>query len=64
MPFDTHGTHHDASSKIDMELEIKNFKAVGEILAEIWSELIIDGHPIKAAYIDPQPDQKDGKEFM
>lgn len=47
-----------------MELETKNFKAVGEILAEIWSELIIDGHPIKAAYIDPQPDQKDGKEFM
>ena len=37
--FDTYGTHLDASSKtIEMELEIKYFKATGEILAEIWSE--------------------------
>ena len=37
LPFDTYGKNLDASNKtIDMELEIKNFKAVGEILAEIW----------------------------
>ena len=48
--FDAYGTHLGASNKtIDMELEIENLKAAGEILAEIWSELIIDGHPIKAA---------------
>ena len=55
LPFDTYRTHLDASNKtIDMELEIKNFKAAGEILAEIWSESIIDGHPVNAAYINPQ----------
>ena len=37
-----------------MELEKKNFKAAGEILAESWSESIINGHPIKARYGDPQ----------
>ena len=55
LPFDTFGTHLNASNKaIDMELEKKNFKAAGEILAEIWSESIINGHPIKARYVDPQ----------
>ena len=55
LPFNTYGTHLDASNKtIDMQLEIKNSKAAGEILAKIWSESIIDGHPVKAAYIDPQ----------
>ena len=37
-----------------MELEMKILKAVGEIMAEIWSELIIDIHPVKTACIDPQ----------
>ena len=32
----------------------KEIKAAGEILAEIWSESIINNHPVKAAYIDPQ----------
>ena len=55
LPFDAYGTHLSASNKtIDMELEIKRFKAAGEIVAEIWSESIIDGHPVKAAYIDSQ----------
>ena len=55
LQFDAFGPHLDASNKtIDMELEKKNFKAAGEILAEIWSESIINGHPIKARYVDPQ----------
>ena len=55
LPFDIYGTHLNASIKtIDIELEVKNFIAAGEILAEIWSESIIDGHAVKAAYIDPQ----------
>ena len=71
MPFNTHRTHLNAGSKtIYMELEIKRFKTAAEILAEIWSESIIDGHPFKGGYIDPQerrlkqPNQKDGREFM
>ena len=35
-----------------MEAEIKNFEDAREILAEIWSESIIN--PVKAAYIDLQ----------
>ena len=55
LPFDTFGTHLNASNKtIDMELEKKNLKAAGEVLAEIWSESIIYDHPIKARYVDPQ----------
>ena len=36
-----------------MELEIKNFKAAGEILAKFWLELIINDHPVKATYLVP-----------
>ena len=55
LPFDTYGTHLDASNKtVDMELEKKNFKAAGEIPAEIWLESISGGYPVKATYIDPQ----------
>ena len=58
LPFVTYGTHLDASNKkVDMELEMKKkeeIKATREILAEIWSESIIEDHPVKAAYIDPQ----------
>ena len=49
-PFDTFGNHLDASNKtIDSELEIKNFEATGKILADIWSESIIDNHPVVAS---------------
>ena len=52
LPIYTYRTHLDASKKtIDIQLEIK---AAGEILAEIWSESIIDGHSVKTTYIDPQ----------
>ena len=51
LPFDTFGNHLDASNKtIDSELEVKNFEATGKILAEIWSESIIDNHPVVASY--------------
>ena len=55
LPFDTYGTHIDASNKtIDDELEVRNFKAAGNVLADIWSESVIDEHPVVARYIDPQ----------
>ena len=57
LAFFTYGTHLDASNKkVDMKLEMKKkkIKAAGEILAEIWFQSIINDHPVKAAYIDPQ----------
>ena len=60
-PFDTFGNHLDASNKtIDSELEIKNFEAAGKILAEIWSESIIDNHPVVASYTSP-PEKEHSK---
>ena len=51
LPFDTFGSHLNASNKtIDIDLEKKNFKAAGEILASVWSETVIDGHPVYAEF--------------
>ena len=36
---------------IDPELELNNFEYAGEIFSEIWSNLVIDGHPVVAEYI-------------
>ena len=35
-----------------MDLEKANFKKAGEILAEVWSELVIDNHPVVATYVE------------
>lgn len=49
------GTHlnHKAET-IDEELEKKNFAAAGKLLAEIWSETVIDGHETIATYVAPE----------
>lgn len=44
LPHDTYGSHLDKSGKtINSELEKKNFKRCGELLADLWSERVIDG---------------------
>ena len=54
LPFDTFGIHLNSSNKtIDPILEEKNFKAAGEILAEVWSETVIDNYPVVAEYQPP-----------
>ena len=54
LPFDKFGSHLDSSNKtIDIELEMKNFTAAGEILASVWSESVIDGFPVVAEWSDP-----------
>ena len=61
LPLDTFGNHLDASNKtIDSELEITNFEAAGKIHAEIWSESIIDNHPVAASYTSP-PEKEHSK---
>ena len=53
LPHDSCGTHLDSQRKtIDVDLEKANFKKAGEILAEVWSELVIDGHPVVAEYVE------------
>lgn len=54
LPHDFFGSHLDSSGKtVDTNLEKQNFKKAGEILAEIWSAVCIDGHEVVAKYIDP-----------
>ncbi|KAJ8896472.1 hypothetical protein PR048_001816, partial [Dryococelus australis] len=57
LPHDSFGTHLDSNSRtVDVSLEKDNFKKAGEILAEIWSAVCIDGHEVVAKYIDPNND--------
>ncbi|CAF3854357.1 unnamed protein product [Rotaria sordida] len=54
LPHDYFGTHLNVSGlTVDAEMEKQNFKATGEVLAEVWSMDLIDHHPVVAQYIDP-----------
>ncbi|CAF1070651.1 unnamed protein product [Rotaria sp. Silwood1] len=54
LPHDYFGTHLNVSGlTVDAEVEKQNFKATGEVLAEVWSMDMIDRHPVVAHYIDP-----------
>lgn len=54
LPHDRFGSHLDSQQRtIDVELEKKNFENAGEALAEIWSEVVIDGHKTHTFYIPP-----------
>ena len=53
LPHETCGTHLDGKQKtIDSALEKINFRKAGEILAEIWSQIEIDSHPVVAQYVE------------
>ena len=63
LPFDTYGNHLNNSNKtVDEDLEKENFKAAGEILAKIWSESVIDDHPVVARYVDIPDTPRDAVE--
>ena len=50
---DKFGNHLDAKGvTIDRELELKNFQFAGCTLADIWSQLVIDGNPVVAEFIE------------
>ncbi|XP_017491784.1 PREDICTED: uncharacterized protein LOC108379928, partial [Rhagoletis zephyria] len=54
LPYEHYGSHLDSQGKtIDNELELKNFQHAGETLAEIWSQVVIDGHNVIAEYVPP-----------
>ena len=44
---DTFGSHLDNAGKtIDSELEEKNFYEAAKVLSEVWSNTVIDNHPV------------------
>ena len=59
LPYETFGKHLNSSGDtIDEDLERENFKAAGEILKEVWSNLVIDSHPVVADFIDTPPTER------
>ena len=66
LPHDSYGNHLDVSGKTaDLELEKKKFFKAAEILSNIWSETVIDGHPVDSqaipldqTFIPPATDAK------
>ena len=60
---DRFGTHLDnKGNTIDNDLELKNFEHADTVLAEIWSKLVIDEHPVVAEYISDDPDEREKSE--
>ena len=54
LPYDHFGTHLNSQGITeDIELEKRNFAHAGQILAEVWSNTVINGHPTIAEYIEP-----------
>lgn len=55
LPHDSYGSHlNDSGKTINPTLERENFQKAGEILAEVWSSVLIDGHKVVAEYIKPK----------
>ena len=53
LPYETFGSHLNKSGEtVDEDLEKKNFKAAGDILAEVWNNLVIDNYGVKAEFIE------------
>lgn len=59
------GSHLDSQGRtINEELEKSNFKFAGDTLAEIWSGMMIDGHPTVAEYVNPVVSELDGGKLI
>ena len=55
---DHFGSHlNEKGETIDNDLEVKKFEYAGTVLAEIWSKLTIDGHPVVAEYVSDGADE-------
>jgi hypothetical protein len=49
------GTHlNEKGETVDPVLERRNFDHAGNVLAEIWSETVLDNHPTIASYVLPE----------
>ena len=53
LPPETCGKHLDSQRRTtNVELEKRNFKAAGHILAEIWNEVVLDKFPVVSEYVE------------
>ena len=55
---DHFGTHlNQKGETVDEALQLENFEHAGKALAEVWSDIVFDGHPCVAEYVSDEPDQ-------
>ena len=53
LPYDTFGNHLDSQGRaIEVKLEKRNFKKAGEVLGEVWNELLIDKFSMVCHYLE------------
>ena len=60
LPAETYGSHLKDGKTIDEELEEKNFEAAGQVLSEVWSNLVIDDYPVTCEYVSQKPKRISG----
>lgn len=64
LPHNKYGSHLNSQGKtIDDELERKNFQNAGEMLADVWNDVLIDGFEVTAEYITPECSEVDVSEI-
>lgn len=64
IPHDHFGSHLDNQLRTtDSILEKENFKYAGELLAQVWDDITIDGYPTVAEYIDPDSSEINPESF-
>ena len=52
------GNHlHENGKAIDIK-ELENFKKAGQLLSEMWSEIVIDGYHISDKWVNPSDESK------
>jgi hypothetical protein len=66
LPHDHYGLLLNPSGKTtDTELELKNFEKAEQMMAAVWSSVLIDSHEVVAEYINPvdrePPNEPDSK---
>ena len=58
LPHNSFGNHPNNQNQIvDKGLEVKKITNAGEVLTEIWSQTVIDGHDTVAEYIHPKTNE-------
>jgi len=54
LPHEHYGTHLNGDGKtVDEELEKSSFGFAGRMLSEVWSGMVVHGHPVVSEYVEP-----------
>lgn len=48
---------NDSGKSVNSAIEPENFQKAREVISELWSSVLIDGHKVGAEYIKPESNQ-------